>query len=296
MKGNAIIYLHNEPEKHIMAVSQRDSCTAKCTELSFRIKKVIEILKSRKTFFQNLARTVVSEAKEGDVIVIYSFLRFSDKNPHLGVLLDDVKKVGCRLLSVMESVDTLEDTTQDKVSKKIKESAWKLQAIKIREGFVEKRSRKEHFGKIPFGYMYSEGPGSPIIHNPEEMKLVERMKHLKYTENYSYLSIARLLNNERIPSPKSKIVGAWSINTVRSIIEREESTVLVNAKDSWYVRKEREEAMKLKIENDKKSKLMEEWKGMSENMLRTILKMSKTNTSDVENLSRDEMIQLLEKL
>jgi hypothetical protein len=188
----------------------------------------------------------------------------------------------------MESIDTMEDKSHDLISKKIKENAWKLQSGRIRMGFEEKRAKKEHFGNIPFGYMYSEGPGSPIIQNPEEMKLIERMKNLKHQENHSYSAIARILNNERIPSPKSKIIGAWSINTVRNIINRNESDMGMNAKQSWYTKKQQEE-------RNKRSKLIEEWEGMSETMLRTILKMSGKCTNP-DRLSKEDMIQLLEKL
>lgn len=217
---------------------QRAACYRLCEEKQLHVKRTIEQVKSGRKYRQDLFDIIQKEMKAGDSIVVYSISRFARKQLHAHNLLEILRKKKCRLLSVTENMDTSKDDSTVGLFAWLAELESRQIASRVKSALEEKKRRGEHFGAMPFGYMYSDGKGSPLIENPEEMELLQRLRKMRNEEGMTFSQIARKLNREGIPTPKKKEVCGWLEVTVRKIITRDDSKIPLKGKRSWYSNKE----------------------------------------------------------
>jgi DNA invertase Pin-like site-specific DNA recombinase len=238
-KPGAVIYIRMSTEYQVQADSnssemQMSACKRLCERCGIRIKKVIEQVKSGRKFRKDLFDVIQHEMQQGDCIVVYSISRFARRQLHAHQLLDMLKKKRCRLLSATENMDTEKDDTTLGLFAWLAEIESKQISARVKSSIEAKRTRDEHIGAMPYGYRYSNGNGSPLEHNPEEINVVRRMKHMRFVEKLSYMMIARTLNAEQIPSPKKKLICGWTEATVKRIVDRDEDNIPTKGKRSWY--------------------------------------------------------------
>jgi DNA invertase Pin-like site-specific DNA recombinase len=243
----AIVYIRmntpfQEQTESNSAEVQRSACMKFCQENNLRVSKVFEQIKSGKLYRKDLFNIIENEMRAGSSIVVYSITRFTRKQKHVQNLIDILKRKKCRLISVMEKIDTSEEDKMVELYSLITELESKEISYRVKNSIEEKKERLEHVGGMPYGYKYSDGKGSPLIINEEEMNILDRMRKMRNEDKLSFLKIARALNVEGIPSPKRQIIGGWSEMSVKRIVERDDSKILTRGKRSWYMSQEQEES------------------------------------------------------
>jgi len=245
-KSKAIIYIRTSTPYQVQTDSnssemQRSACINLCLRNDLIVKKVIEQVKSGRKLRQDLFDAIQHEMRAGDSIVVYSISRFARKQLHAHQLLDILKRKKCRLLSWSENTDTSKDETNVGLFAWLAEIESKQTSARVKSSIEAKRERLEHIGALPYGYRYSQGKGSPLEVCPEEMDVLIKMRTWKFTENKSYFWICRQLNNDKVPMPKKKSeTGGWVDCTVRKLINRDDSKILLRGKRSWYLSQEEE--------------------------------------------------------
>ena len=246
-KPTAIIYIRMSTQYQVQADSnsaemQRTACMKICQDNNLHVAKVIEQVKSGKLYRKDLFNVIKNEMRAGDCIVVYSITRFARNQTHAHGLIDLLKKKKCRLLSASENMDTAKDDTLLGLFVWLAEIESRQISSRVKSSIQAKKERAEHVGGMPYGYKYSDGKGSPLEINEDEMILVQRMKKMRNEDKMSFLKIARTLNVEGVLSPKKQILGGWTEMTVKRIVERDESKVLMKGKRSWYIAKEQANA------------------------------------------------------
>lgn len=150
-----------------------------------------------------------------------------------GYYLEDYFKVnGIRFVSVLDSVDTLEEI-QDIVPFKnvLNEMYIKDCSRRSRDGLKQRMIRGSYVGsKPPYGYrkVTVEEKGQKMIRlvpdSSEKTAIVREIFHL-YLEGWGYSKIANYLNEKKIPSPAALIDFPlakwyrWNENGVKSILK-----------------------------------------------------------------------------
>lgn len=314
-KPAAIIYIRMSTQYQVQTDSnssemQRSACHGVCQRNDLFVKKVIEQVKSGRKYRKDLFDVIQNEMRAGDSIVVYSISRFARKQLHAHQLLEILKKKKCRLLSCSENVDTFKDDTIVGLFAWLAEIESKQTSARVKSSIEAKRLREEHIGALPYGYRYSDGKGSPLEICPQEMNTLARMRHWRGQENKSYSWISRQLNNELIPMPKKKTeTGGWIDATVKKLIHRDDSKILMKGKRSWYLARvedlsdnessdvpEVEEGDKDKEEVDLKCPDPELAK-KSLPLLRAMLIKRKDDfalsTDDVRDMSREDILSIL---
>lgn len=239
-KPTAIIYIRMSTQYQVQmdsnsAEMQRSACMEICKKNDLQVSKVIEQVKSGKLYRKDLFDVIKNEMRAGDCIVVYSITRFARKQVHAHNLVEFLKKKKCRLLSASEDMDTAKDDKMLGLFAWLAEMEYKQISSRVKSSIEAKKGRMEHVGGMPYGFKYSDGKGSPLEVNDQEMNLIKRMRKMRDEDKMSFLKIARALNVEGIPSPKKQIIGGWSEMTVKRIIERDDSQILTKGKRSWYM-------------------------------------------------------------
>lgn len=214
--------------------TQKRLCTEMCERKGIPVLKIIEQVKSGQKYRQELVDIIEKELKKGDAIVVFSISRFARTQRMTHNLVDTLKKKKCRLLSYCENMDTLEDDKFLGLYAWAAEMESKQISERVKLCMSSKKLRGEHMGNVPFGYKFVEERGSPLEVNPEEQELLQKMRDWRVNERVTYYEISRRLNVSGIPAPKSKKLGGWSLNSVRKLIERDDSKILMLGKRSWY--------------------------------------------------------------
>lgn len=239
-KPSAIIYIRMSTQYQVQMDSnsaevQRTACMEICKKNDLHVSKVIEQVKSGKLYRKDLFDVIKNEMRAGDCIVVYSITRFARKQVHAHNLVDILKRKKCRLLSATEDMDTAKDDKMLGLFAWLAEMESNQISSRVKASIEAKKGRMEHVGGMPYGFKYSDGKGSPLEVNEQEMELIRRMRKMRNEDKMSFLKIARALNVEGIPSPKKQIIGGWSEMTVKRIIERDDSQILTKGKRSWYI-------------------------------------------------------------
>lgn len=236
----AIIYIRVSTEYQTKADSnsietQKRLCRDLCERKGIPVAKIIEQVKSGRKDRRELIDIVEKELKRGDAIVVWAVSRFARSQRTTHNLVDTLAKKKCRLLSYSENLDTSEDDKFLGLHAWIAEMESKQISERVKMSLASKKMRGEHTGRVPFGYRFVDGKGSPLEQDPEKMALVERMREMYEKEKLSYHAISQRLNAEGILSPKSQKVCGWMSKTVKQIIHRDESAIRTLGKRSWYM-------------------------------------------------------------
>lgn len=237
----AIIYIRMSTHYQVQTDSnsaemQRTACLKICEDKKLQVKKIIEQVKSGRKYRKDLFDVIQYEMKAGDCIVVYSITRFARKQKHAHNLLDILSKKKCRLICCHENIDTADNSANVGLFAWLAEFESLQTGARVKLSIKSKKDRQEHVGAMPFGYQYSAGKGSPLEVNPAEMEVLQRMRKWHFEEKQSFTVIASLLNSSNVPMAKKKDrVGGWTNTTVKKLILRDDSQILLKGKRSWYL-------------------------------------------------------------
>ena len=236
----AIIYIRVSTEYQTQIDSnsietQKRLCKDLCERKGIPVAKIIEQVRSGRKDRRELIDIVEKELKRGDAIVVWAVSRFARSQKTTHNLVDTLAKKKCRLLSYSENLDTSEDDKFLGLHAWIAEMESKQISERVKMSLTSKKMRGEHTGRVPFGYRFVDGKGSPLEQDPEKMALVERMREMHEKDKLSYHAISQRLNAEGILSPKGQKVCGWMSKTVKQIVNRDESAIRTLGKRSWYM-------------------------------------------------------------
>lgn len=244
---NAIIYIRMSTHYQVQTDSnsaemQRDVCLKMCESKNLHVKKIIEQVKSGRKYRKDLFDVIEKEMRAKDCIVVYSITRFARRQTHAHALAEKLEKKKCRLICCNENIDTADNSQIMGLFAWLAEFESFQTGQRVKLSMKAKKERMEHIGALPYGYRYSDGPGSPLEINPEESVILNTIRKMYNEDNASYNSIARYLNVQRIPMAKKKDqIGGWTPLTVKKLITRDDSKLLLKGKRSWYKDKDEEE-------------------------------------------------------
>ena len=266
---NAIIYIRMSTHYQVQTDSnsaevQRAVCLQMCESKNFHVKKIIEQVKSGRKYRKDLFDVIKNEMRPRDCIVVYSITRFARRQTHAHALVEMLDKKKCRLICCNENIDTADNSQIMGLFAWLAEFESLQTGQRVKMSMKAKRDRGEHIGALPFGYRYSDGPGSPLETNPEELDILNNIREM-HKEGKSYNSIARYLNVERIPMAKKKDqIGGWTPLTVKKLVMRDDSNLLLKGKRSWYENQEENEVKKNKTKHETKIEVFEDQESSEE--------------------------------
>ena len=220
--------------------TQKRLCIELCEKHKIPVAKIIEQVKSGRKVRHELVNVINKELQKTDAIVVYSISRFARNQKQAHTLVDALTSKKCRLLTVTERMDTADDDKMLGIFAWVAEMESREIAERVRVSLQTKKLRGEHLGNVPYGYKFLEGKGSPIVKDDEQQKVIEQIRAWR-AEGKSLYEITNRLNREQVPTPKRTKSGGWNGRSVKLILERDESKLLVKGKRSWYIEKEKQE-------------------------------------------------------
>ena len=174
---------------------------------------------------------MITDAKHGlfDGICMVDSDRFSRSTKDLLTIMDDLIDHKVRLhIHNLQHIDIYSEQGQLLLTNLATYSEFfrGQLATKIRAG-VKQKMKNEWFGQAPYGYtQISDDIGgrkknTRLIENPEEQKILMKIKNLRETGK-SYSEIATALNNDNIPTrfTRNNKKSSWHPSTVRNILMR----------------------------------------------------------------------------
>lgn len=177
--------------------------------------------------FQEMLIDAKNRLFEG--ICVYDNDRFSRSTKDVLTIMDDLLSYGVKLhIYTLRHIDIYSDQGRFILTNfaAFSEFFRGQLASKIRVG-VKQKMKNEWFGQAPYGYtQISDDVGgrkknTRLIENPEEKKILEKIKELREDEK-SYSEIANYLNEHKINTrfTRSDRKCSWHPSTVRNIIIR----------------------------------------------------------------------------
>lgn len=238
----AFIYIRVSTEYQVQTDSnsvetQKRLCMELCEKKNIPVSKIIEQVKSGRKDRAALVNVIKNDLTRGDVIVVYSISRFARSQKQVHDLVDCLRRKKCRLLTVAENMDTMEDDRFLGIYAWVAEMESKQIGERVKVSLQSKKLRGEHTGNIPYGYRFLNGKGSPLVENEEQMKVLAMMREWRQTGKSIY-EITTRLNTQQIPPPKKTKTGGWNDRSVKLILERDENSILKRGKRSWYLEQE----------------------------------------------------------
>lgn len=163
-----------------------------------QLKKLLEDVKANK-----IAKVIVTKLD-----------RLSRKLLNLLELIDLFQQNGVSFISISESFDT--NTPSGRLTLQVLGAVAEFERERIKERVVDNMHHAAHKGQwltsAPYGY---ELLNKELKIHEEKAKVVRRIYDLYLNENKGYLTIAKLLNEESIPSPSGK---EWWNRTVKLVL------------------------------------------------------------------------------
>ena len=222
-----------EQAKGYSPEGQRSALDGWVREMGWRWMKTYQDEVSGKDTRRERFQEMLEDASHGlfDGICMLDNDRFSRSTKDLLNIMDDLQAFGVKLhIYNLRHIDIYSDQGRFILTNfaAFSEFFRGQLASKIRIG-VKQKMKNEWFGQPPYGYsMTSDIIGNRrsntrLVKNPEELKVVSRMKELR-SEGRSYKEIAGILNDERIPTRMSRNgrKSKWQPMTVRNILLRQE--------------------------------------------------------------------------
>lgn len=148
------------------------------------------------------------------LLLLKDLSRLGRNNAKTLQLIDFLEDYGIRILTADGRYDTLVDNDMVGIETWANERFVRDISRKIRSCLRFKIERGEYLGNAPYGYKKSGVEKNRLIINEEQAEVV-RMIYGLYRSGLGYSSVARILNEKRIPSPEGKV---WNRISVRRIL------------------------------------------------------------------------------
>jgi len=196
---------------------------------------------------------MLEDAKAGiiDLILVKDLSRLGRDYVEVGRYTEDIfPALGCRFVSVVDSLDSEDDTTMLHFRSLMNDYHLKDLSSKMKSALnARKRSGQYISSNPPYGYRKSDIDSHKLVPDKRTAPVVRRIFELR-AAGMAYAGIAALLNNEHIPSAKG---GMWQYAIIRKILNNEVyiGNLIMNYtgsrtyKDKTKIRKPREEWIKV---------------------------------------------------
>ncbi|MDR7319677.1 site-specific DNA recombinase [Brevibacillus nitrificans] len=175
---------------------------------------------------------LLSEIKEGNVskIMVTKLDRVSRRLLDLLMLIDLFMEYNVAFISISESFDT--NTPSGRLTLQVLGAVAEFERERIRERVFENMHHAANQGKwltqSPYGYRLEE---KALVIFPPEAEIVKRVYQQFVEQGFGYYAIAKLLNEEGIPSRHQK---EWSIRSIKLMLSNPvyKGTLVWNRMDS----------------------------------------------------------------
>lgn len=220
--------------------TQKRHCLDLCAKNKIEVGKIIQQVASGRKPRKELMDMINNDLNNGDFLVVYDISRLARSKEIVSSIAEILKTKNCRLLTVIEEIDTFKDDSSLIMHASIAEKESKKIAERVKSGIETKKLRGEHLGNLPYGYKFVDGKGSPLVKDDEQQKVIEMIRAWR-AEGKSAYAITIQLNRRNIPTPKKSKTDAWNNKTVQLILERDDSKLLMKGKKSWYLKNQDDE-------------------------------------------------------
>ncbi len=170
-----------------------------------------------------------------DILVIKDFSRFSRRNSHGLVELEDLRDAGARIISIGDGIDFPNDDDWLKIQFQflINEMPVTDTSKKVKSVIRRRQEDGKWICAAPYGYIVNKKQQFEVV--PVEAEIVRRIYRL-YIDGWGYKKIANSLTDEGIPTPRMaererkiaegedyrrSVKSAWSIATVQGILDND---------------------------------------------------------------------------
>jgi site-specific DNA recombinase len=160
-----------------------------------------------------------ARARSFGVLVCHSIERLSRNPIHLGILLDELSRIGVDVQFVTEELD---DSPEAALIRYIKSYAGQVENERRRERQIRAtRARADAgypiaTGPAPYGYCWADNPKTRYVVNPITAPIVARIFR-DYAHGATLREMAGALTAEGVPTPKGRN-PVWKSGTVRTIL------------------------------------------------------------------------------
>ena len=172
-------------------------------------------------FYRPAFRQMLEDAKAGiiNLILVKDLSRLGRDYVEVGRYTEEIfPALGCRFVSVVDSLDSEDDTTMLHFRSilndyHLKDLSRKMQSVLN----ARKRSGQYISSNPPYGYRKCGLDSHKLVPDEQTSLVVQRIFELR-AAGMAYAKIAALLNNEHIPSAKG---GLWQYAIIRKILNNE---------------------------------------------------------------------------
>jgi site-specific DNA recombinase len=160
-----------------------------------------------------------ARARQFGVVVCHSIDRLSRDPIHLGILLDELTRLGIAVQFVTEDLD---DTPEAALIRFIKGYAGKVENERRRERQIRAtRARVEHghpvaTGRVPYGYAWADERKTTLTPNPLTAPIIVRI-FTDYAAGMTLRELAAALTADGIPTATGKR-ATWDPIVVRNLL------------------------------------------------------------------------------
>jgi len=162
-----------------------------------------------KTDRDGLRHAIDTVKEHKAVLVVYSISRFSRSTIHTLAIAEELKKSGCKLVSIQENIDT--ETPAGRLAFRMLASCSEFEREQLsertREGMAHKRSQGFRIGSIPHGYKDDNGK---LIPDETEQKIIRLVNKLRQ-EGLSLRQISKRLEARKVFNRNNKPFNPKSI-------------------------------------------------------------------------------------
>lgn len=159
---------------------------------------------------------LLEQVKKGEIsrVLVTKLDRLSRRLKHLLEMIDIFGENKVSFISISESFDT--NTPSGRLTLQVLGAVAEFERERIRERVFENMLHGAHHGKwltqSPYGY---DLINKELVINEKESKIVKRVFDLYLNSGFGFYTIAKLLNEESIPSKQKK---EWSIRSIKLML------------------------------------------------------------------------------
>jgi len=171
-----------------------------------------------------------------DILIVKDFSRFSRRNSHGLVELEDLRDAGVRIISIGDGVDFPDDDEWLKIQFQflVNEMPVTDTSRKVKNVIRRRQADGQWLCATPYGYRINNRKEFEII--PTEAEIVRKIFDLYNNDGWGYKKIANYLTDEGIPTPRMseqmrresegkecrrQVKAAWAIVTVQGILDND---------------------------------------------------------------------------
>lgn len=172
-----------------------------------------------------------------DILIVKDLSRFSRRNGHGLVELENLRDAGVRIIAIGDSIDypTNDDWMRIQIYFFVNEMPVTDTSKKVRNVIKRRQEEGKWICSVPYGYVITNSKTMSFEVEPNEAEVVREIFRL-YIDGYGYKKIANHLTDKHIPTPRSnqrarieargeeckyKVKPSWSIVTVQGILQND---------------------------------------------------------------------------